>query len=172
MTPPTRWQICRKAEAMEWTDDNKRFPSRKHPRLKNFDYSSCNYYFVTICTWDKTCIFGKPNALNQWGAITEKCLLEIEHHFSGVKIDKYVIMPNHVHMIVVLQGGNCELPQIVGQYKSSVTRKIHETAPQVKVWQTSFHDHVIRNQKDYERIWLYIEANPQNWDKDCFFVDI
>ena len=172
MTPPTRQQICRKAEDMEQTDDNERFPSRKHPRLKNFNYSSPNYYFATICTWNKACIFGKPNDLNQWGAVAERVLLEVEHHFPDVQIDKYVIMPNHVHVILILQGGCASLSHIIGQYKSAVTRKIHEIAPQKKVWQTSFHDHVIRNQKDYERIWLYIEANPMNWSKDCFFVDI
>ena len=157
---------------MERTDDNERFPSRKHPRLKNFDYSSPNYYFVTICTRDKTCIFGKPDHLNQWGTIAEKALQEIEHHFSGVRIDNYVIMPNHVHIILILQGECSNISHIIGQYKSAVTRQIHEADPQRAVWQTSFHDHVIRNQKDYERIWLYIEANPPNWNKDCFFTDI
>jgi len=157
---------------MQADSDTDRFPSRKHPRLKHFDYSSPNYYFITICTWNKLCIFGNPHRLSPWGIIAESVLLEIEKHFSGVKIEKYVIMPNHIHMILVLEDANPGLPQIIGQYKSSVTRKIHETAPQQIIWQTSFHDHVIRTQKDYERIWLYIASNPQNWNKDCFFVDI
>ena len=154
---------------MQPVSDEDRFHSRKHPRLKNYDYSSPNYYFITICTFDKSCIFGKPNQLNQRGITAEAVLLEIERHFSNVRVDKYVIMPNHVHMILVLEGPNTGILQIVGQYKSSVTRKVRETDPEQKVWQTSFHDHVIRNQKDYERIWLYIDSNPQNWSKDCFF---
>ena len=152
--------------------DKDRFPSRKHPRLKNFDYSSPNYYFITICTWNKACIFGKPNEPSPWGTAAEAVLLEIQQHFSNVKVDKYVVMPNHVHMILALEGDNAGISQIIGQYKSSVTRRIRQTAPQQNIWQTSFHDHVIRNQKDYERIWLYIDANPQNWSKDCFFEDI
>ena len=157
---------------MEWIDDNERFPSRKHPRLKNFDYSSPNYYFITICTWDKKCIFGKPWILNRWGKTAQTMLLEIEKHFLNVKVDKYVVMPNHVHIILALEGENAGISRIVGQYKSAVTRIIHETDPSQQVWQVSFHDHVIRNQKDYERILLYIDANPQNWNKDCFFEDI
>ena len=157
---------------MQPDTDMGRFPSRKNPRLTNFDYSSPNYYFITVCTWNKACIFGKPNSLNQWGTAAEAVLLEIERHFSNVRVDKYAVMPNHVHMILALVGPNAGISQIIGQYKAAVTRKIRKTTPQQKVWQTSFHDHVIRNQKDYERIWLYIEANPQNWDKDCFFEDI
>ena len=172
MTPPTTKQICRKSDLMQIGSDKDRFPSRKNPRLKDFDYSSPNYYFITICTFDKACIFGKPNELNRWGITAGSVLEEIEQHFSNVRIDKYVIMPNHVHMILVLADFNAGISQIVGQYKSSVTRKIRETDPGQKVWQTSFHDHVIRNQKDYERIWLYIDANPQNWDKDCFFKTV
>lgn len=152
--------------------DKDRFPSRRNPRLKEFDYSSSYYYFVTICTWNKACIFGKPNALNPWGTTAEAVLKEIEKHFVHVKVDKYVVMPNHVHMILALNGPNIGIPQIIGQYKSSVTREIRKAAPQQKIWQTSFHDHVIRNQKDYERIWLYIDVNPQNWEKDCFFENV
>ena len=172
MTPPNTQKNCRKANTMDTTTDKDRFPSRKHPRMKHFDYASPNYYFITICTWNKECIFGNPNGLSQWGTIAEAVILEIGGHFCNVRVDTYVIMPNHVHMILVLEGVTAGVPQIIGQYKSSVTRKIHETAPQQKVWQTSFHDHVIRNQRDYERIWLYIESNPQNWSKDCFFEDI
>ena len=152
--------------------DEDRFHSRKHPRLKEFDYASPNYYFITICTWEKACIFGDPGKLNVWGRVAEELLLEIGQHFDNVKVDKYVVMPNHVHIILILNGGSVEMPQMIGQYKSSVTRTIRQMAPEQKVWQTSFHDHVIRGQKDYERIWLYIEANPQNWEKDCFYQDI
>ena len=170
MATPITPQVLQKVKTMQ--SDNHHFPVRKHPRLKNFDYSSPNYYFITICTRNKACIFGKPGKLNPWGIIAETLLTEIEGHFDHVRVDKYVIMPNHVHMILALEGSNAGISQIMGQYKSSVTRKIRETSPQQQIWQTSFHDHVIRNQKDYERIWLYIHSNPQNWNKDCFFEDI
>jgi REP element-mobilizing transposase RayT len=149
--------------------DDDRFPSRKNPRLKDFDYSLPYYYFITVCTWDKECIFGTAKELSPWGKIAKACIDEIERHFPGVRVDKSVVMPNHVHMILALRGENPGFPYIVAAYKAAVTRMIHKTGPHRKVWQASFHDHVIRNRADYERIWLYIDANPQNWEKDCFF---
>lgn len=147
------------------------FYSRKSARIPNFDYSSCNYYFVTICTGNRRCIFGSPNILNRYGKIAEEEILKIPSHYEGVIIDKYVVMPNHVHMIVILENGNYNLNQIIAQYKSGVTRWIRKCMPDVAVWQRSYHDHVIRNQAAYEKIWLYIEANPKNWDQDCFYLD-
>ena len=151
------------------SENDERFPSRKHPRLKSYDYSTPNYYFVTICTWNKTCLFGHPQRLNACGRAAKDGILQIEAHFQNVKVDKYVVMPNHVHMILVLEGGSVSLSTIIGQYKSFVTRKIREAEPACSVWQTSFHDHVIRNQQAYEKIWLYIESNPQNWEADRFY---
>lgn len=152
-------------------DDNaNRFHSRKNPRLKHYDYSTPNYYFVTICTHNMLCLFGDPDNLNRNRLAAEKGILEIVEHFANVRVDKYAVMPNHVHMILVLEPGCCTtLPTIVGQYKSYVTRRIHAQQPGLVVWQTSYHDHVIRSQKGYENIWLYIEANPSNWKKDCYF---
>jgi len=98
--------------------------------------------------------------------------LQIPRHFSNVSVDKYVVMPNHIHIILILHSGSANLPAIIGQYKAFVTRRIREKKPNCNVWQTSFHDHIIRNQQAYERIWLYIEANPQNWDKDCFYQSL
>ena len=149
--------------------DDDRFPSRKNPRLKDFDYSLPYYYFITVCTWDKECIFGTAKELSPWGNIARACIDEIERHFPGVRVDKSVVMPNHVHMILALRGENPGVPYIVAAYKAAVSRRVHKTAAERKGWQASFHDHVIRNQADYERIWLYIDANPQNWEKDCFF---
>ena len=151
-------------------NNGSRFPSRKSPRMQHYDYSTPNYYFITICTHNKQCIFGNPVQLNRRGYLAEQGILEIGKHFPNVRVDKYVVMPNHVHMILVLESGSAALPIILGQYKSYVTKQIHAGEPERSVWQTSYHDHVIRNQKSYENIWLYIEANPANWEKDCFFI--
>ena len=97
---------------------------------------------------------------------------ELKSHFPNTEVDTYVIMPNHVHMILILKNEGIPLPTIIGQYKSFVTRKIREYEPDCKVWQTSFHDHVIRSQQAYEKIWLYIESNPQNWSADCFYKTV
>ena len=147
------------------------FYSRKATRIPNFDYSSCNYYFITICTHEKKCIFGSPTQLNPLGIIAKKHILQIPFHYKTVLIDKYVVMPNHIHMILVLNGDdNPSITQIIGQFKSGVTKEIRETYPELQIWQRSFHDHVIRDQAGYEKIWLYIEGNPQCWEKDCFYT--
>ena len=150
--------------------------ARKSPRIPGFDYSSDHYYFVTICTHNRRCIFGTPNQLNCWGEIVQRQILQLPEHYAQVKVDKYVVMPNHIHMILVLGCGiqavsNPRLEQIVAQLKSGASREIRKTAGSIQVWQRSFHDHVIRGQADYEKIWLYIEGNPQRWDKDCFYID-
>ena len=147
-----------------------RFPARKSPRMKHYDYSTPNYYFVTICTNGKRCLFGEPNQLNTLGRIAEDKLRQIDRHFAGVMVDKYVVMPNHIHVILALQQSNAELSAIVGQYKAAVTKQARTIIPDVVVWQGSFHDHVIRNQQAYEKIWLYIEGNPGKWQEDCFYT--
>lgn len=155
---------------MNANDEQNRFHSRKNPRLKRYDYTTPNYYFITICTWEKRCIFWNRGKLNQYGEIAKQGLEEITQHFPYVVVDKFVVMPNHVHAILILQADKTNISTVVGQYKSIVSKRIHEFDADCKVWQTSFHDHVIRNQKDYERIWLYIEANPARWEDDCFFL--
>ncbi|MBQ7416357.1 MAG: transposase [Oscillospiraceae bacterium] len=148
-----------------------RFPIRKSPRLKYFDYSKPHWYFVTICTSKKRCIFGAPEALSAHGIIAKDAFLEIPKHFPNVAVEKYVVMPNHVHAMIAVNHAGTELPLVVGHYKAYVTKQIHLIEPALTVWQTSFHDHVIRNQADYLRIWKYIDTNPIKWTEDCFFCD-
>ena len=152
-------------------------PVRKPTRIPNYDYSKDNYYFVTICTYEKKCIFGTVREIGRYGKIAADSIDTLSSHYSNVSIDKYVVMPNHIHMIVVIGckieiSDNPTLSQIIGAYKSEVTRLIHQSAPNEQIWQRSFHDHVIRNQRDYDRIWNYIHTNPMRRDKDCFYVDI
>ena len=172
MTPPTSQFILSRQVVVQMpnTKNDDRFHSRKSPRLKNYDYSQPNYYFVTICTSGKRRIFGEAGNLNEYGKVAEQGLREIPKHFPQVCVDKYVVMPNHIHAILVLKEQTANLSVILGQYKSYVARRIHRIEPDQSVWQVSFHDHVIRDQKGYEKIWLYIESNPSNWQKDCFFT--
>ena len=149
------------------------FYSRKTTRIPGYDYATCNYYFITVCTYEKACIFGKPNKLNTIGKIADRHISQLSSHYQGVHIDKYVIMPNHIHMIVVLDGTeNPPVTQIVGQLKTGITKEIRQLYSDMIVWQRSFHDHVIRNQAGYEKIWTYIENNPLKWEEDCFYKDI
>ena len=152
--------------------DHLEFIYRKSPRISNFDYSKPNYYFITICTDHKNCIFGNAGNMNQYGMIVKNCIDNISKFYPQVIVDKYVIMPNHIHMILVIQSVENLTPvtNIIGQFKMSVSKEIRKLNPECKVWQRSFHDHIIRNEKSYQKIWEYIENNPLKWEEDCFYI--
>ena len=134
---------------------------------------------------------------------------KITEHFPNVKVDKYVVMPNHIHAVIVI---GCEdlavgngldrsedkgtvktvpykdsdthqpvgngldrsksptLSEIVGLYKSGVSRNVHKIYPDLNVWQKSFYDHIIRNEKEYLEIWKYIDENPIRWQDDEYYL--
>ena len=147
-------------------------PVRKSPRIPYYDYGRPNYYFITICTHNKICYFGNCDTLNELGQIAEKCILCIPECYPNVTVDNYVIMPNHVHAILIFKEAaeKDTLSRVIGQYKMAVTKKIHCINPNIVVWQRSFHDHIIRNQHSYEKIWKYISDNPRKWKEDCFYI--
>lgn len=147
-------------------------PKRKLPRLSGFDYSSENYYFVTICTHGKKCIFGMPDKPTVCGKIAKEHLLNIEKHHEGICVDRYVVMPNHIHVIIVI---GCDpeaersrpfptLDTVLGLYKSGVSREIREIFPGIKVWQKSFYDEIIRSKEAYEELCRYMDENPLKWE--------
>ena len=97
-------------------------------------------------------------------------IIQLSNHYDGVYVDHYVVMPNHVHMIIVLENsGKNDLNQVIGQFKSGVSREIRNMEPAMRVWQRSYYDHVIRNEKSYREIWEYIEYNPLKWEEDRFY---
>lgn len=147
------------------------FAKRKSPRISDYNYSKPNYYFITICTENKKCIFGKAGNINQYGTIVKKCIEKISGIYPQIMVDKYVIMPNHIHMILVIHSVDnlVSITHIVGQFKMSVSKEIRKKNPDMKVWQRSFHDHIIRNERSYQKIWEYIENNPIKWEEDCFY---
>ena len=148
------------------------FTKRKSPRIYHFDYSKPNYYFITICTDKKKCIFGKAGNINHYGYSVKNCIEKIPEIYPQVVLDKYVIMPNHVHMILVIHSADnsVSVTHVVGQLKMSVSKEIRKYKPGIKVWQRSFHDHIIRNEVSYQKIWEYIENNPVKWEEDCFYM--
>ena len=154
-------------------------PKRKPTRLKEYDYSTPGAYFITICTKNKEKLLSRiivgeglcalpQNILAPIGKEIENSIQYINDNLTGVKIDKYVIMPNHIHLIVIIDdaGGhrNPPLQNIIGQLKSYTTNKFAGI-----LWQRSFHDHVIRGEKDYQKIWEYIDTNVLRWEQDCFY---
>lgn len=151
---------------------------RKPTRLKEYDYGTPGAYFVTICTKEKKHLLCKivgaglcarpQNILTPIGKEIEKSIDYIDKNYKGVKIDKYVIMPNHIHLIVIINDsggdGTPPLQSIIGQLKSYVTKKYGKP-----LFQRSYHDHIIRNEEDYRKIWEYIDGNVERWDKDCYY---
>ncbi|MFI3242337.1 MAG: transposase [Alphaproteobacteria bacterium] len=160
--------------------------ARKLNRLKRFNYSTNGAYYITICTKDKKKIFGDVITspvgngldrslikLNQYGKIAESELLNIPKHFKEVVIDKYIIMPNHVHVIIIINKDDKikersrpfpTISTIVGLYKSGVSKKIG-----FSLWQRSFYDRVVRDECEYKNIWKYIDENPICWQDDEYF---
>ena len=172
MPPPTMYVLYQQGvfNMYRFQEEN-RFPYRKSPRLKYYDYSKKNFYFITICTHQKKCIFGSPTQINIFGKLAENALLNIRKHFSDIRVDKYVIMPNHVHIIFEVVKDGTDLTNVIGSFKAAVTKEIHKIQPDLVVWQRSFYDHIIRNQISYEEIWAYIDGNPLKWAEDCFYTE-
>ena len=163
--------------------------TRKLPRLKLYDYSTPGAYFITICVHNKECIFGHiaPGNIvgdahmhySPIGKIAYECMCNIESHYDNIKIDKWVIMPNHVHMLIRITErinpfptAKYDIPNVVGKYKAAVTRSARKfLAYDNQLWQSSFYDHIVRNDTDYQMIWQYISGNPSKWLDDCFYCE-
>ena len=111
------------------------------------------------------------------GQIAKRCLLDIEAHYGNVKLDNWVIMPNHIHLLLRIveqtdptSAIRYDVPNVVGKYKAAVTRSVGNAFMHSgKLWQSSFHDHVVRSDDDYLKIWNYISGNPSKWLEDCFY---
>ena len=151
--------------------------TRKPNRLKEFDYSSNGAYFVTICTKDKKCVLSKivgegfhalpqiePTAI---GVEIERTIHYLNNKLQNANISEYVVMPNHIHMIIAIYNppgvatggrGSPPLQEIVKRFKTFTTKQYGSI-----LWQRSFHDHIIRNDDDYLLHLQYIENNPAKW---------
>ena len=104
-----------------------------------------------------------------------------EYDYSNIKIDNYVVMPNHIHMIITIEETErinpfptlkYDIPDVIGKLKAGISRNVGNAfmhSEKQKIWQTSFHDHIIRGEKDYQKLWEYIDTNVIQWKKDCFF---
>jgi putative transposase len=166
-------------------------------RIKGHDYTRPGAYFITICTFERIGFFGNVvNAeiqLNTYGDIAYSCWQQIPEHFPGVLEAPFVVMPNHIHGIIIISNRsrtpasvvetrhavskNIEtfqkpvarsLPTIIRSYKSSVTRELNalnEFLP-VTVWQRNYFERIIRNKSDFNRAMDYIKFNPAKWADD------
>ena len=184
-------------------------PKRKNARLKDYDYSQNGAYFVTACAKDMRGLFGEiklpqlvvgaalappdtATALTEHGKIVQKHIEALNEHYGDIVVDKYVIMPNHVHMIIAVNAGGAEiqcsqrcatpaksghgtggasaapttLGNLVRGFKAGVSRECG-----VVLWQRGYHDRIIRNQTEYQKIWKYIDENPAKWAEDRYYSD-
>lgn len=153
-------------------------PQRKQHRLKNYDYSQNGCYFITICTKDKKPLLSKvvtvggadsaPRkeiALKDYGKTVEKYINSIHSAYNTVYIENYIIMPNHIHLLLLID--TYGLPGSTAPTVSTVISAFkHLTNKQVgfNLWQRSFYDHIIRNETDFQNTWNYIEHNAL---KEC-----
>ncbi|MBA2740915.1 MAG: transposase [Actinobacteria bacterium] len=137
---------------------------RRELRIHGFDYSTAGLYFVTSCTFDRACIFGVvvegTVLLSRFGVAARDCLAAIPDHHGGVVVDASVVMPNHVHAILALDG-RATLGAVLGTYKAGLSRLTGHR----RFWQRGYHDHVIRDEPDLARIREYIE-HPLRWTLD------
>jgi REP element-mobilizing transposase RayT len=149
-------------------------PLRKKNRLQGYNYSQNGAYFVTICAINHkeifSTIFQEDDGFYVELTPLGKCIestIEFQHK-NGIIIDSYVIMPNHIHMIIVLaqpvgDRGRSPLQYVVRNIKSFVT-KWAGFSP----WQKSFYDRIIRDEAEYLKIREYIENNPAKWVEDRY----
>ena len=150
----------------------KNLPKRKHIRTEDYDYSTPGAYFITVCTANREKIFrsdcrGELRSpvnvpLSEVGMIVDKEINKINTVYDAVRVDKYCIMPDHIHFIISINAdadGRTQfaptISRVIKQFKGSITKQVGRP-----IWQKSFYDHGIRNQLDYNEIWQYIENNP------------
>lgn len=146
-------------------------------RLKCWDYTTPWWCYVTICTKRHKEWFGEVShskmILNSHGKRTEKYWKDITNHYTICELDYYVIMPNHIHGIIIIdpdiETGHApsllhSLGNIVGSFKSAVTRFAHRNGYEKFNWQPRFYDRTIRNDRELYQIRKYIEQNPMKWD--------
>ena len=138
-------------------------PKRKSLRLKGYDYSTEGFYYLTICTENRKLLLSKILTDEQdmaYVELTEFGLIADSYLKTFPGIDQYVIMPNHIHLIAWKTNGK-NIANDVRTFKNLVTKKIGQS-----IWQTSYYDHIIRDEKDYLIRVKYIEDNPARWKED------
>ena len=153
-------------------------PKRRNSRLTEFNYAEPGAYFITVCTEKRRNIFwqnvgasiARPEdvRLSLLGNLVERSIKEIPLHYPFVRVDAYVIMPDHIHILlqIVTDDDGRAMPAptistIIQQLKGTVTKQAG-----ISVWQKGFYDHIVRDEQDYRNVWAYIEGNPIQWQED------
>ena len=162
--------------------EEKTNPTRKQIRMPEYDYNSNGAYFITVCVKDRKPILSKISVgttigrppdvvLTKYGHIAEEHIQNIEKIYPSVHVDNYVIMPNHIHLLLFLYCDNGRamlvptVSRVIQQLKGAVTKRIGFT-----IWQARFYDHVIRSDNDYRETYLYIDNNPAHRAEDKYYI--
>ena len=173
---------------------------RRSIRLQGYDYSQPGIYFITLCTQNHECLFGEilngEMRLNDFGKIAHQCWLEIPNHFPHIQLDEFVIMPDHIHGIIILndivgaknfsplQSKNFSPPKnitpfrspsktigsIIRGFKIGVTKGFRQNTDIYVVWQRNYYEHIIRNDVELYQIRQYIIDNPKKWKTDENYI--
>ena len=167
-----------------------KYPKRKSTRLKEYDYTQPGYYYITVCTNDRKCLFGNildnNMQLNNAGEMIDQILRTLPEHYSDISIENHIVMPNHIHAIIVIKepvgaaprgrpliNTGLSLSDIIYCFKSLTIKryidgvKNNDWKPFDKhLWQRSFYDHIIQTDTSLQNIRRYIVNNPETWDND------
>ena len=159
-------------------------------RLVNWDYSQSGYYFVTICVKNRQCLLGEIRNrkiyLSNYGKIIKQCFIDLSNHFNNIRIDEFIVMPNHVHGIIIIKSNpNCRdvinhvstiqnispmnkisLGKIIRYFKGKSTFLIHQFGNNTFQWQPRYYDHIIRAENDLLKTQQYIRWNALKWEDD------
>ena len=165
-------------------------PRRRPLRLEGYDYSRDGAYFVTVCTagrrnlfWEDAAVGAGPRParppLNAYGELVAQIWAALPDHIPNLILEQFVVMPNHIHGLLRIEGDRAGLEpaptvplgEIVRQLKTFSARQINQIrgTPGAAVWQRGYHDHIVRDEDDFLRIWSYIEENPLKWELDRYY---
>lgn len=164
---------------------------RRSIRLQGYDYTQTGMYFITICIWQRECLLGNVVGacsailsnnnddinqpaptyieLSRYGQVVQYNWNILANKFSNVQVDKFVIMPNHIHGIIQITTSEGEaLPEIIRSFKTSSARRINQLRDSkgIPVWQRNYYEHIIRNEEALQKIREYIFNNPLSWEQD------
>lgn len=161
---------------------------RKRTRLRGYDYSQDGVYFLTICAQNHAKLFsqicvggGVPDApctaLTEYGEAIRYRLEAMDQAYAHMTLMKYVIMPNHIHLMLQVTAGPSGTPapardranELIPAYVSTLKRMTNRACGR-NIWQRGYHDHIIRGESDFLRVWRYIDANPARWAEDRYYA--
>ena len=183
--------LCRFCDIMMWViimDNEKELPKRKPTGVKNFDYNTEGAYFITLCTEDRRQILsrivgvdvlGDPKnvELLPYGIVADKYINQINDYYENITVEQYVIMPNHIHLLLFVRDNGSprtstptKQTSIVSHFVSTFKRFCNKEYGS-NIWQRGFHDHVVRGREDYEEIVRYIHENPIRRYYDELYTD-